>query len=761
MKRAVVAGVAALLGFGVGAISVVQTRTQLEVMEACDAAGEGNPGRALVLTEERTGTSSTGRAAAECRCTALISLGDSPACVDLMDPLLGPEPDWSPRPDLAALVVRARRDTGRFDEALALARVAGATHPDDAALFTLELELRAAREPEAQVLGELAARVPERGEGAARMRVSLAQRQLMRGDAPGALRALGPALPEGVTESAGLWYDTLGIAHAMNDDLDAARQAYDRWRADGGRPREVRARYALALSISGLIDPDLSLLAALRGALDDGLAMGETRLAETVAVRLLYTLVASGQARAALSVYDEITPRLPLPGVDRAELERALAADALAGGDPKRRPSGRIRFELAPGAPAGTLLVSPRPGAEPDANYVARQIGPGAPVVVQRRLDAAPQRWVFRSGERTLASGTIYPRAGSGVDVRVEPATESSRRSSAPRPSGAPADGRRRVAMLLLDCGDWPIVQYLRTRGDLPVLDALLDEGYRAVLDSDPPLTAAALEALVWPERHGDASVLGNLHRFGVELAGLESVGTNPVGWLSWLLPESGDLFSTIGASGRRAANLLLAHGGVRAGRHGLVHGPGGRQTRLEVGRSRRPLGPEERDLFPELADLEDPMDTHYVETLAAEFDASAELLKAGEIDLLAVRIEPLDILTHAHFGDAASEGVDHGRGLLFETYRYVDARIGELRRHLDGDDVLIVFSDHGIETAMEHSRPALFVAAGSGIAHGRAPGRPALRGVSRVVADLLGVETDWPDTGVAPWATRLARARR
>jgi hypothetical protein len=31
---------------------------------------------------------------------------------------------------------------------------------------------------------------------------------------------------------------------------------------------------------------------------------------------------------------------------------------------------------------------------------------------------------------------------------------------------------------------------------------------------------------------------------------------------------------------------------------------------------------------------------------------------------------------------------------------------------------------------------------------------------VARVLADLLAVQTDWPDTGVAPWATALARAR-
>jgi hypothetical protein len=232
-------------------------------------------------------------------------------------------------------------------------------------------------------------------------------------------------------------------------------------------------------------------------------------------------------------------------------------------------------------------------------------------------------------------------------------------------------------------------------------------------------------------------------------------VGANPVEWLSWLLPESAGLFETVGAGSRRAANLLLAHGGVRAGRHGEVHGPDGRRDRVDLGRSRRPLRAAERERFPELAALADPMDRHYVETMAAELDATEALLAAGDVDLLAVRIEPLDILTHAHYGELAADGRDDGQALLYSVYRYIDARLGEIDAALDEDDVLIVMSDHGIETAMEHSEDAFFVAAGGGVPAGRIPGRPDLRGVPLALAMLLGVEADWPDTGLAPFAQR------
>jgi hypothetical protein len=310
----------------------------------------------------------------------------------------------------------------------------------------------------------------------------------------------------------------------------------------------------------------------------------------------------------------------------------------------------------------------------------------------------------------------------------------------------APGDGRRRVALVLLDCGDWAISQYLRTRGDLPVLDALLQSGYRAVLESDPPLTAAALEALVWPERHTDTSIAGAFYRVGVELAGLESVGHNPFEALSWVLPETQDLFGVLGVGERSAANLLLAHGGIRAGRHGEVTGPHGAVRRLALGRTQRELDASERARFPGLAGASNPIDVHHVQTIAAELDATEQLLREGAIDLIAVRIEPLDILTHAHFAEAVSDGQDDGKGLLFDVYRYIDARIGALHAFLDADDVLIVMSDHGIRTAMEHERDAIFVAVGADLPALRVPGRPDLRGVPRALAALFAIETSWPE---------------
>jgi hypothetical protein len=68
--------------------------------------------------------------------------------------------------------------------------------------------------------------------------------------------------------------------------------------------------------------------------------------------------------------------------------------------------------------------------------------------------------------------------------------------------------------------------------------------------------------------------------------------------------------------------------------------------------------------------------------------------------------------------------------------------------------------SDHGIRTAMEHDRPAIFVLTGPGVPAARVRGTPALRGVPHALAQLLGVDTAWPDAGLVQ-ATAIAKAGR
>lgn len=750
----------ALVGAAIlaGAISFDRTRSQLAVLEACERVRAGDFEGALVLSESQIGPDETGRTAAECRCTALVATGRGEACLNLLDELLAdPEASgWTPEPAYAAGLIQRRRDAGRIDDAATLAKRAGLAHPLDAGVFHLELETRASVEDEEMVLRELSQRIPSHGDTATRMRVSLAQRYLQRGDVPRALNALGTE-PAPDTESArGIWFDTRGIAYAMADDVTGARGAYAAWSLAGGDPAEIRARYALALSIAGIADLDRSPIVLLQDALT-GLEPGEhPRLRETLVIRLILTLVNGDQPDEAITVYDLYREEFELEGLRRTELTRSARTRMLAT-LPREARSGRLQFHIADAEPGQTLLISAGPDAPPDAPYERLLVPVSGSVTAERPLGEVPQRWVLLSAKSAaLASGTFNPVPGATLEIAVTPGAPRALAEFTAPVRRAP-DGRRRVSLVLLDCADWGVVQYLRARGELPVLDTMFANGHRAVLDSDPPLTAAALEALVWPGRRGAASFVGLVHQFGTELSGLSSIGENPVDWLRWILPESEDLFAVIGAGELSAANLLLAHGAVRAGRHGEITGPGGIRELLPLGRSARDLTERERTLWPELAVPGSERDAFYVRSIAAEFDLASDLIQRGEIDLIAIRIEPLDILTHAHFADIAADGQDDGEGLLLATYRYIDARVGELQKRMDADDVLIVMSDHGIRTAMEHSRDAIFVAVGAGIPAGRAPGRPGFRGVSRVVADLLGVTTEWPDTGIAPPESVLA----
>ncbi|MHC4916761.1 MAG: hypothetical protein ACYTGB_14845, partial [Planctomycetota bacterium] len=168
---------------GVGLVSYQHVRDQLAVIEACEATETGDWAAALEGTQNRLGADATGRAAAECRCLALLATGAGAACVDLLERLLAdPEAeDWAPRPALAVHLIQTRRDQGRALEAAEQARRAARLHPDSPDLFYLELLTRGSVEDEEAVLRELEARLAGHAPHQLHMRASLANRHLLRG----------------------------------------------------------------------------------------------------------------------------------------------------------------------------------------------------------------------------------------------------------------------------------------------------------------------------------------------------------------------------------------------------------------------------------------------------------------------------------------------------------------------------------------------------------------------------------------------------
>lgn len=757
-RRLLLLGSVLCIGVGVGVVSVRQIGDQIAVLDACEAADSGRWQATLAGTAGRVGTSATGRAAAQCRCRALLAIGEKDACAELLEGILeAPQSgDWAPSPALSVHLIQTRRDAGRTADAARLARRAARAHPHDADLFFLELATRSAVEDETAVMAELADRLVERGPAAVRMRVSLANRHLMRGDPQAALATLGAVPPRGAGESVGLWFETVGMAQANAGDLSGVEHTYSRWLAVGGDADELAARYAFTLSIAHLEGRE-STLTLLERAVANG--PYPPALEESLTIRLVLGLASNGRTDEALLAYDQGRERFALEGLTREELLRSAShrrlQDAGVG-----QPGATLHFALTQTVPGAQLLVSPPLDAPVDTPFEVFEPTRSGAWQVERRGGVAPVRWVLRGAQGSvLASGTLSPGSGARMRVGIAPrAPLSPRPATLTRVTG---DGHRRVALILLDCADWRIIHYLIARGELPVLEALLARGHRAVLGSEPPLTAAALEALVWPERSSAPSFVGLIHRFGLELAGLSSIGDNPFAALEWVLPDTPGLFDVVGAGDHVAANLLFAHGGIDAGRHGELTGPNGRKRQLEIGAAVRDLDADERARFPALAAVRKERDAVHLRTIAAEFDAANEVMTAREVDLLALRIESLDILTHGHFAATTRDGQDDAAGLLYAVYRYIDFRLGALHDRLDEDDVLIVMSDHGIRTSMEHSPLAFFVADGAGIAHGRSLGEPAIAGVSRSLAELVGVSTDWPDTGVGPWTRTAGSAIR
>jgi hypothetical protein len=750
--------VALSIAVTVGVISTRQTGELGAAMEACGAVETGDWQTVLRLSADLTLHTSARRSVSECRCIALIATGEMAECEGLMEELLTDPnaPDWVPNPMLSIHMIQTRRTQGRAEQAAALAKRSARQYPEDGDLFYLELITRVVVENEEQVLQELTARVDPSAPQATRMRVSLATRYLIRGQPDQALAVLGSGPPVGSRDEIERWYDTMGITLASNRDLPGVRRTYAAWRAAGGDPVELQARYALTLSISSLTDPDHSLIDLLTRAANAADGVAPEELLEAVVTRLVLTLVQSGEQSRALAIYDLYRDRLEMSGLVREELERSEIQEQLASGQLAPQPS-LVRFAIDHPNPGTELLLSPTPGTPVDSDYQRLAVPTSGVVETSRDVDRAPLRWIYRDAqERVLASGTAVPKIGEPLTIPVE--------SRAPQPKARaaltrrPGDGRRKLLALIVDCGDWRLIQYLRARGELPTLDTLVKNGFRAVLDSDPPMTAAALESLVRPEHAAATSFVGLVHQLGIELAGLASIGENPFDALSWVLPEQTDLFDAIGAGEHTAANLLFSHGGIDAGRHSELTGPNGLRRRLPIETSGRDLRPDERARWPGLDAANIERDAIHLRSIAAEFDNAEKIVAAGDVDFLALRIEGFDILTHAFFAHTTATRQDDGDGFLYELYRYVDARLADTHNLLDEDDILIVMSDHGIRTSMEHSRHAFFVATGAGVPIGRAPGNPALRGVSVVLADLMGVETNWPRTGVAPWTSRTAR---
>lgn len=749
MNRLVGVFLASLL-LALFAIGCEDPASQEHAALVCGAVDEERFDEAIQLSETGASARGAGREIAECRCIAQLSLGDRDGCVALLDPLLR-EPaadDWVPHPVLTGMMLRTWRSTGAYAPGAHLARIAARRFPENVDLLQLELSLRAQVEDEALVLADIAERLEDDPRWTAQ-RVVLSLAWARRLDYAQAIAVLGETPPPIDHPFALPWYEARIGAFARDGKGDAVRATFAAWREAGWDPIDLQARYALRVSVDHLKDPDHSALELLRAALEHVDTIRDRNIVWGLYRRLIGEYLGWGQPERALELYDVAIQRVPLEGITRDEIVRAIHRGS-ADYDPNALAT--LIFEAPPEAVGGHWLLNPEPDQAPDVGYRQIPIEAGGPQRASTRVGDHPTRWILEDAEgRTRASGSIWPSPGSETRVVARFGAPNDVPVHGATVRRAPADGRRRVFAILADCGDWRLTEYLRARGDLPFHDHLFAHGHRAVLESIPAFTAAAMQALVRPAKPQAApGALARIHELGLELAGLESVGRNPVGFLSWVLPERPDLFETIGAGPVVTANMLLTHGKLDVGRQAELIGPHGHREDLPAPRAYRALTPAELARHPAL-DL--GADTRkFAQTIAAEMDAAEAIAREGRVDFLFLRLEALDLLTHSGFSQIDGSGQDDGQGALLSAYRYIDERLAALHALLDEDDWLVFLSDHGIRSAMQHEEDAIFVVLGDGVPAGRAEGRPALRGVPKGLAAMLGVPTSWPDTGAIGW---------
>ena len=131
---------------------------------------------------------------------------------------------------------------------------------------------------------------------------------------------------------------------------------------------------------------------------------------------------------------------------------------------------------------------------------------------------------------------------------------------------------------------------------------------------------------------------------------------------------------------------------------------------------------------------------------MAAQMDMVTQLYQQKDPTLLLMRIESLDILTHNLYGPAFRSGSKSSDATLLWVYRYLDYRLGQFMNQLQEDDLLMVVSDHGIETATKHHPRAFFALYGKTVQPGQIKGEPEFQGLAHLMATLMGKHTSFPE---------------
>lgn len=715
----------AVVGLGAPAawMSVRSANEELAGSSLCDVAGEGRWEDAARLGAQLGGEGLAPAVGARCHCIALVNAGRPQECVERALVELRRNAEWVPDDESAIVLLDQLAVQHRAADAAA---VVDRIPPSADARVLLPAIHTVRTDPHR--LERLARRVADLPCcGDAHAQLGLAALALERADI--ALQLVPAQVPPSSPEAATIWADLRSNALAVAGDEAGAMQVMDAWERAGASTGAVAARRARLIGRYRFdhtrFDEYIDVALARRKDVDDpGL------------VRFLYfaklqQLLHANDTAAMAALIAEAKAWDP-EFKPSAELGRQLAGDGAAGGP------ATLRFEPPPGM---HVLVSPDPAGPADAPFEELT----AAAEVKRTISPWPVRWVLvREDGARCGSGLLWPVAGGAAKPHLAPGP-----CIPPRPAAvvqrAPADGRRRIVVVMLDSMDWRVVRYAFARGEAPFLEHLATVGASGVLVNEPAFTIVALQKLVEPGRQQRVSTFGIVNELGEQLALFEQIGGHPFPVIQSLIPTPPTFFDALAARGLKVANLLSSHGRLGRTLHGELVGPKDERAALPLLRARAPSA-EELAAEPGLGA---PKAASWLFSMLGIYDDIDRTVADPTVDVVLARVDGTDVAFHSTYGALTDPAAGHDDNLVLVSLRYADRRLAGLAGRLDEDDVLLVISDHGARSSLEHDESCLLL--GLGVRPTRLLGTPAFDGLPRALARLRGLELEgWPDTGIA-----------
>lgn len=730
--------------------AVIDVQRELAITEACDAARALRFDDVLKDTAALVDFDDAGLSLVQCRCIAQLETGDAPSCFSALDDAMRATRDTFLPDGLVALAygyhLLARGEDERARRVAVFALSHDTTSVDH---IVLAARARLRLEEEAAVVEDIARRLDPSVDASLEARLAVADLLEELELEPLALTVLGEVAPTTPPEGVRGWFIRRGRALAATGDVARTAEHFDRFRAQEPTKKLVDAYHGAMITRFNLPDRDRPLIPFLSSILEESASLVgvlDPDVHQLLYMRLCGQLAIQGEVSRAAACAEDARKHFPKIPLDDEELLRARMDKT-----PAPRSTGTIVFtRVEDGA---SLLVSPDATLGADAPFVVEPVKGGV-ARVERSTSERAVHYVVRAADGTVrTAGSAWPAPPSEVviDVSLERkrlgklAAPLGTTPPAPLATRAAADGRRRVVAVLLDGGDWHLVRLGIAMASLPTFEALITAGRVAVVDSDPPFTGAAIQSIVRPSARGSLGFMRRAVEIGQQVASLRADRENPIAVLSLLAPDTTDLFGVLGAGERRALNLMSSTGNIDAGETRIITGPAGEESNVNS-KVRRPLRADELERYPALAfDASAP----WAHELPASFDAIDDAMRDPSIDFVLAHVDATDRAAHAYLASMEKPETEIVGYFLMELYRYVDERLRAVASAIDDDDVLIVFSDHGMQGGIAHDRASLFIAYGGPVARGRHPGSPALRGIPRVFADLLGVPTTFEDTGL------------